>query len=374
MNLTFALLLGKMRPEDLIRYANQRPPLNTYLGATLLPDVNKPDYHAKAGGMTITPIMAGMVGMSSAYPEGMAVEANDFSAATVKIAQQIGLEEGTIRELQMALRELGQDAAAGEALLTNAAFNLLDKGVLQPIDDTKEYLKIRALSTGMIDWEFNKKRLQVDYGVPNTNKLPVRAGAESYGGAQSKFWEDIRALRKLIKNVRVFMVSFDTLDLIIDNPVNKCLPVSDTTTPDGMVRTVRLTRAITTADALVVAQSQDARDTVTLVGYNRSGNILDVTNPGKTIEVQFMPDGVIAAVGNNTSNRIVTAGTPIPDNVIGYTHIAPTVEGEGRMGLWTRMFVPEQQPWSLQGQAVTNFMPVIENAKKLAFARTEMTP
>lgn len=376
MNLTFALILGQITAEDQFALANQRIPAAAYLFNRILPEQPRPTYNVATGKITIRSTMAGLVGMDSKYPEGGLIKVSDFKENTAKIAQSIQLSEQSIRDLQatvMAL-QLNGGAVTPEELMSGTALNLYDKGVLQALDDTKEYMRAQAIMKGMLNFTFNKKTLSVDYGVPNAHRFAERTGAEGYGGNNSKFWEDDRAANKLLKNgVRARICSPDTLEMIINNPANKIVVVSDERSPDGLQRQVTIRRAVFNAESIVVGFSQDARDTSVLIAYGRTGNIIDVSNPEETIEVPFCPDGVIAYVGNNMTTPIVVAGTPEPQNALGYTHIGPTVEGGNRPGQWGRIYVPENEPWAVRAEAVANVLPVIESPEKLVILKTEMS-
>jgi hypothetical protein len=63
---------------------------------------------------------------------------------------------------------------------------------------------------------------------------------------------------------------------------------------------------------------------------------------------------------------------PAADMALGYTHIAPTVEGNGLPGRWADLGTPDERPWELRGRGVSNVLPVIENPDKLVVLHTEM--
>ena len=93
--------------------------------------------------------------------------------------------------------------------------------------------------------------------------------------------------------------------------------------------------------------------------------MLDPTDTSKTKRVQFAPSGKLLYVANNRRNgyRVGEGSTPDPvrDMALGYTHIAPTVEGNGAMGRWGRLYVPETAQWSIRAEGVTNGLPVRED-------------
>jgi hypothetical protein len=222
--------------------------------------------------------------------------------------------------------------------------------------------------------------LVVSYGVPAAHFLPTRTtgSGTAYGAANSAFWSDIRELSRVLKgNVRAYIVHPDTLDEIIYNVANGMRVVSDTGV--GPIRTVSLQRYAQDAagDYLTGQDSNDARDRTVLISYAREAEIINPANPETTIQIPFAPRGKVLAVGNNNaSGYIVGRGSQEEDlneaNRLGYTHIGPTVEGNGAPGRWGRMYTPENTPWALIGQGVTNGLPVIESPDKIAVATTEL--
>ncbi len=117
--------------------------------------------------------------------------------------------------------------------------------------------------------------------------------------------------------------------------------------------------------------TSDAREVITFITYDEEGEILDPANPGQTINVPFLPRNKIVWVGEATNDgyRVGQGATDDPTNdlALGYTHIAPTVEG-GMSGRWARLFTPEEQPWQLRGQGAQNLLPVIEAPAKIVVA------
>jgi hypothetical protein len=314
--------------------------------------------------------MAGMVGMDSPYPPSGVVELSTFNESTTKMANSVTLPEKAMRDLQAFLATVG-DQAAGNAEVQRTVLNFASKLLSQPHLDVMEWLRGQAMTTGALSWSFGGKDLSVSYGVPAGNLLANRTGTASYGGSASEFWNDMRTMRsKLRGQVRAYVAHPDTIDLIISNAANKIVVLAQ----DGITGTVTVQRYVGNTEK----PSSDARDKVTLIGHGAEGEILDLANPGKTTRIKFCPTGKIVAIGNPIPQgfSIGQGSTRDPDNSlpIGYTHIGPTVEGGGRPGRWGRVFTPENQPWQLRGEAVTNGLPVIEDPEKIAVASTNMTP
>jgi hypothetical protein len=370
MNLNFAAALHLLGPDAAFRIANERRPGGDYLFNTFLPERNRTSYSVESGSMTIRATMAGLVGMDSPYAPGGVMEVSTFIEQSAKIANTIPLPEQVLRQLQDMLLRTGQGNTAAPRRLADEALNFIDKLVVQAHLDTFEYLRGEAMIYGAIDWTFNQKRLQVNYGIPAGNLLANRTGTAHYGGSASAFWTDWKAARTIMKGPpRAAIAHPDTIDLIIANAVNNIL-----VTAQDAVGGVQFTRYISLAGNTV--RDPDQRYRSVLTAYSAEAEILDLANPGRTVLVPFMPRGKILLIGNPIPRgyQVGQGGTEDPDRElpIGYTHLAPTVEGQGRPGRWARLYTPEQQQWRLIGDGVTNGLPVIEAPEKIVVMSTDM--
>jgi len=375
MILNFAAALRQLTRQALWRLANEARPETEYLFARLLPEVRSASYTAESGNMTVRTTMAGLVGTDSVYPPGGVVVADTFREGTAKIAIEVPLGEMTLRQIQqMLLNQAAQAALGGNAGskidLAEEALNFQEKVVLQAIRDTMEYLRGEALTTFAIDWTFNRKRLQVNYGAPAGHLMTNRTGTAAYGGSASAFWTDMRAARSLLRNQTgiVFVTHPDTLDVVLANTANSLAMVAQ----DAGGVTVRRYISINGQNTF----SDDARDTVRIVTYDREGEILDPSTPGATIRVPFLSRGKILAVApvGDTGYRVGQGATPAADNAtaLGYTHVGPTMEGDGELGIWSEMYTPQNAPWALHGRGAANVLPIIEQPKKLVVLSTDM--
>jgi hypothetical protein len=360
------------------RIANETRPPGSYLFNTLLPEQNRTSYHVETGNLTIRSTMAGLVGMDSPYPPGGVVTASTFLEQTAKIANEVGLTEAMLRQIQEFMVSLAISGQPTNEAAVNTVLNFLQKVIVQPHLDRFEWMRGQALVTGELNWEFNLKTLAVDYGVDATHFLTNRTGTASYGGSASAFWSDIRGLRTLLKNnVRAFITHGSVIDVIAANQSVNGVITAESFDDTRSIRTVTIRRLNTQLQF-----SQDVGDTVTLIGYNGEGEVLDPTTPDTPVVVPFFPSpagkGKILAIGNNTQRgfRVGDGSTEDPNAsvALGYTHIAPTVEGGGRPGRWANLFTPEHEPYTVRGRAVTNGLPVIENPDKIAVASTDMAP
>lgn len=368
MIVNFSEALATLGGNDaVVRIANAARPPADYLGATFLPEQNRPGYVAKSGSMTIRSTMAGIVGMDSPYPSTGLAESSTFMEKVAKLANDVTIPEEQMREMQQfAQQMLATGSATREFVLSNL-LNFLQKVVLQPHLDRMEWLRWQALATGEIDWTFNQKEVAVDYGIPSAHKFATRTSTAGYGGTASAFWSDVRAAQKLLRYGQMSIVMHpDTLNVVLSNEANAVEVVSQNDTRFEI-------RRLVTRGGNTVASS-DARERIAIVAYGAEGEVFDPANPGKTIKIPFVPAGAVAFIGRGGSQGFVVgqgATEPAATGLeLGYTHIAPTVEGGGVSGRWARVDVPNDRPWQVRGQAVTNGLPVIENPEKLVIAST----
>lgn len=377
MNLDFAAALETLNSEDAggnaaFSFANAARAPGDYLFNTLLPEIPMYSYSVQSATMTIRSTMAGLVAMDSPYPPGGAAELSTFLEKSAKIGNEVSLNEQTLRTLQDMVMRLFAAGQPTSQVAANEALNFLDKIVVQPHLDTAEFLRSEALVYGQIDWTFNKKNLVVNYGVPSANFLTARTGNDAYAGSASKFWEDIYLLRRRLKRVRAFIAHSETIDAARYNLVNGMQVVAE---GNGTISFQRWMRDATGA-FLPGQPSSDAGDRVTFILYDKEAEILDLSNPGGTVVIPFMPRGKILAIGDAANNGYVPGMGSTDQNLdnrrLGYTHIAPTVEGGGRPGRWAQLYVPQDAPYQLNGRGATNLLPVLERPDMVAVATTEM--
>jgi hypothetical protein len=319
--------------------------------------------------MTVRATMAGLVGMDSPFPPGGVVNLSTLLEETAKIAIEVALNEKTLREIQAMLMRLALSGGGTSEALANEALNFLEKVILQAHMDRSEWLRAQALVNGAINWEHNGKTLTVDYGIPDDNMLTERTGNDAYGGSTSQFWTDVRTAQRLLRfNLQAIIMNPLTLDTIIYNDANSAQIISQT---DSVFRIQRL-RDI----GGNTVTSTEARDTIALISYDREGEVLDLTKPGQTVKVPFMPAGKVLFVGGGgrSGYRVGEGSTDDPNAelALGYHHLAPTVEGQGRPGRWAELYTPQGAPYSLHGRGASNELPVIEAPQKIVVATTEM--
>lgn len=375
MFINFAAVIASLGRNAAFRIANAARTPGDYLLNTVLPERQMWTYHVESGNMTVRATMAGLVGMDSVYPPGGMVEISSFLENTAKIANEVTLNEASLRNMQAFLQTLAINQQPTAEQARDLVLNFYDKIIIQPHMDTAEWLRGQVLAFGAINWTFNGKSLVVSYGVPAGNFLPVRtiASGTNYAGATSGFWADIRAIRRLLRpfgGVRAILAHPDTIDEARYNDAGNNMVATGET--DGQV----------TFRRLLPDRSQftlDAGDSVTLVPYGLEAEILNPADTSTTIRVPFLTRGKLIGIGNNRGGTFrVGMGSATEDpnasNDLGYTHIGPTIEGGGTPGRWGQLYTPEAAPWELRGRAAQNILPVLESPERIVVATTEMTP
>ena len=206
------------------------------------------------------------------------------------------------------------------------------------------------------------------YGLPAAHKFAVRTGNDAYGGSASKFWADIQASDLALGGrVDYRFVSRATYLKIISNPVNQLI----VTNQDAFTATVRR----------INAQQQftsDVRDIVSFMIIDQSGDVIRQAmiagQAPELVQVPFFPDNVMTSVGVPQLNTWTVASGSVPldtPGLLGYMHLAPTVEGGGLAGRWARVYTPEHRPWALRGETACNELPVVFDPKRIVIAGTE---
>lgn len=357
------------RQGGVAQITREARPSSEYALAPILPAREEDEYFVESANMVVRSTMAGIVAMDSPYPEGSAITFETKNERTFKTAIQVTMGEAVLRRLQRIYRRV-VEGGGGNALdqMVEEFLNYYKGVILQAHFDHEEYLRGMALSTGGLDLKYNGKHIEVDYGVPAANKLTTRTGNDAYGGSESKFWADrYEADRLLPGGIRDAICSHKTAMDIIHNPVNSVRVVN----VDGDNYTLQ--RVVNNNG--VINDSFDTRDLVTLRVYRSEADLFDAaTNTTKAIP--FIPNGVVIYLGAPTVRGYVPGQGARPDadsqRELGYIHVGPTVEGNGLPGRWGRTFRPENAPWSIASQAVSNIMPVISNPKSIVIASTAL--
>ncbi len=364
---TFAGALDTLGPDAMFTISREAKPPSRYLLATILPEMNKPTFQVEAGSMTVRALMAGLVGMDSPYPETGHASVSRFLERSAKVANKATLTEEAMREILMIVQQLQLGGGNVTDQLIQDVLNFENKVLLQGHFDRTEWLRAQALVYGEIDWTFSGITLAVDYGVPMGNFLTSRSGNDAYNGSTSKFWTDMRAQSSVLRrNIRARILNSTTLEAIIGNTVNAVEVLSED------FGRYRIRKYLSIGGNTV--PSSDARDALEFIVYDEEGEVPDPANPGETITIPFIPDGKILAIGNNSASMFRpgqgSTDDPAEARAIGYTHIAPTIEGKGMMGRWSRVYTPQERPYQLSGEAVANLLPVLTAPQKVCVATT----
>lgn len=376
MNFDLRTAIESLDQSEIFELANEARPPADYLFNAVLPSIPMDTYDVGNSTMTIRTTMAGLSGMDSKYAPGGASETSEMTGKTGKITITAELPEQFLRQLQNLLLRLTAQGQSTVDAIQQTGINFVNKVIVQAILDREEWLKGQALFTGGLDWTFNGKRLQADYGIPAENFLTPRSGNDAYGGSTSKWWVDYYAAADILNwQITACIMHPTTLKAIMANAeVNQLQFVS----ADPTTNTFMFMRQVTRGGNTVL--SADPRDMISIIAYNKEGEVYDLdANDGSTVKVPFCPVGGVLWLGapvDQASNVFVVGeGSTIAPEVespvlMGYGHSAPTTEGGGMPGRWTRLYVPEERPWSLSADGVCNFIPVIQAPERIVIGTT----
>ena len=361
--------------EGIARLANEsRAPASYLLQTSILPVRLRAGYTAEDAGMVVRSTMAGLVGMDSKYPEGGVIDLNTFRENIAKIAIQMNLSERTKRQLRETVSAMlvQGDAGRAGAVVVQTILNFVNKLLLQPHYDRIEWLCSQVLFLDEIAWRFNGATLALDYQTPAQYLFASRTGTDRYGGTTSVFWADHREAQRLLLGADYVVIGHgNTLNQIVYNDANSADILA---AGDGQftIRRFRgsLERPVT-----------DARDTATLVAYNLEAEVFNPAGngDGTTDKVQFAPEGFLLYVARGAPDvdivDIDAGSTDDPEDrdlELGYVHLGPTEEAEGALGLWARVYKPEDMPMQLRGQSASNVLPVLRNKTRRVVLSTAM--
>lgn len=360
---TIQTILNTMTPADFFMLANQPVPEAEYALLAALPEERRATYEAKAGSLRVITTPAGETGMDSPYTPVGGMEMNAFSKPIAKWTAETVMTEEQQRELQQMVINIRAGVISGNSLtyLRNFVLNWLQKVIRQSFTDRYELMRGEALTTGQLALRGGT----LDLGVPAANKFARRTGVNAYGAAQSKLWDDLRAADAIVGNTRSRIMSMNTLFQIMDSQADRVAVTSDYTSPGGNIRIVSVRRLIGPNLTL----SNDVRDGYSFVGYKRTVKI----RVGRLFaDQQVLPDGKIAVIGTNDIMVNMTDGTVETRPGLGRTHIGPTVEGDGRPGIWLNAYTPQNRPYHAIAQGASNGLTVFDAPERLVILDTEM--
>lgn len=360
--LTFAEILALLTRADYVRMADQPVNEAEMILASILPEIRKASYEAKRGSIKVIPTMAGETGNDSPYVPTGDLELDAWSQALAKFSAIGFISENAQIEFQQMRDQLllrgTTDAAA--TYTRNFLINWMETWVREAFRQQNEYLRGQALGSGQLVLRGGI----VDLGVPAENRKAF-TGLSAFGGSESKFWQAIRWGDRQVGAVRARLLSWDTLDEIMDNNENSIAIVDEQVSGQGNVKRVRIRKLVNNGQAF----SSDTRDSTTLVAYKGRGKIK--LPDGTLQDVAYFPDKTLSFVGNNQTQQVAEDGTVTTREALGYTHVGPTVPGNGRPGVWMNGRVPEGRPYHVITEGEERVMTVIEEPKKLAIATTE---
>ncbi len=367
---------------------NAQQPGRYLLTRQVLPRENRPDWHVTGGTMTITPTLLGDVAMDSPYPPMGNMEATAFFENTSKFAGQMFFNEKQQRELITAINglrvagsldglsqaqimgdfdtQMNMIRATGRADDNTINGRRLNQvlGILASIQksnwDTGEYLAGMALTEGALSYTFNDIEMNVSYDIPAAN-VKDYSGNDRFDQSASKFWTFIKAAYRQLSNP-VFIWNSNSYYDVAENTVNQI---------EG-VQIAGDTRRLVRYQENVIRQRQDDRESITTRIYDAAGAVMNPATKS-IVSKPFIKDKRLIAIGglNPDGIELTLGGMTDPDNSLrlGYTHVGPTVEGQGRPGIWARIYTPEGKPMQVLAETAVNMLPAILNPKRIMIAK-----
>ena len=354
--------IKSLDPTVMFQLANAVPD-GEMIWQTLLPERTEDTYKVEDSQMVVYSTMAGLTGRDSPYAPGGIMVASDFKEDIVKWSIEAAMGENQLIKMQELARKVDIGAANPQAMV-ETLLNFSNKILAQSLRDGLEYIRGRAIQDGALDWTFNGKQLVVDYGYPVGNKLTrLQDAGGDWGGPNSIFWADIELARRLLdRQVRVILMTTNTLNRIIANDVNKLQVIEKSRSRYSSSYTLRRVAQVGYDNVV----PEDYRSSVDIVTYDRNFTLFDPADATDGMKhVPAMDDDKVIFMGQPTGVRFEVGSTELPEYAYGYTHIGPTVEGGGASGRWMRLYTPENQPWRLIGQGVMNALPVIREPRRI---------
>ncbi len=363
--LTVQTILNTLTPQDYFDLANQPVSESEYVLASVLPEELRATYEAKSGSLKVLTTPAGETAMDSPYVPVGGLEIQGDSKPIAKWTATSLMTEQQQRDLQQMVTNIRAGVITSNALdyVRTFVVNWLTKVIAQSFADRHEVMRGEVLTTGQLVLRGGT----ITYSVPAGNFLTARTGTDGYGGSTSKFWADMRVADRKLRVVRARIMSMATLDMITDNPANNIVVTGQTLSPEGNVKIVQVRKAVNNGQGL----SLDARDGYTLVGYGRTVKL--PLADGTYADQQVMADGKISIIGSNTVLLTALDGTIVTRPALGRVHVGPTVEGNGRPGVWLNARTPTGRPYQAIAEGAANSLAIFDAPERLVVATTDVT-
>lgn len=362
--------LASFTPEAIANYVStRRVNLDKYFLARFLPPVVSTDADIRDGNIRIISGVAGITAPDSPYAKVGDARAEEFNGSTIKLTAEATLTERHQRVLISRVNTTILNRGNPTATITSFLANMMEDGVMLSMDNGAEVLRGLALATGEIRGTFGGNVITVDYSVPEANRPAKRTAGSAYGGANSKFWDDVEYARRILMGGEPqFITEPGLANAIINNPANGIVPTSRTVVNDWLT-VYTLTQGIRQADGSYDTSrtTMDTRKNVTLwvyAGYAENG-------PNPEDRVPFWPRGRMTAALPGTQRVDVVDGQVV-QGALGVTHVGPTVEAGGASTRFAQMVRPELKSYEVTMQAVENLLPQLRESRRAVFFSSDV--
>jgi hypothetical protein len=356
-------LIAKLDPQIEFELANAVPD-GEMLWASFLPERQQDSYRIEDSEMHVYSTMAGMVGRDSPYPPGGVVRAQDFKEDILKWAVETALGENDMIKLMQLAQRVGVGGRPNVQVV-EALLNLEDKVVGQGLRDAMEWMRGQVMQTGILNFTFGQKTVNIDFGIPAGNKLSrLNSGAGSWYTSGTTLWADLEIIRQALDRRILGMIMTETTAQTIFNTAENNIQVQQTARTRYSARyTLRRVSESLAANTIPT----DFRSSFDIITYDRLATVYDPDGGNATgmQHIPMMADDLVVVIGQPRGGFFDIGSTPLPEHTLGATVVGPTVEGGGAPGRWTRLFTPQTDPGRIIAQGATNALAFLREPRKI---------
>ncbi|MCD0156018.1 major capsid protein [Deinococcus sp. 6GRE01] len=362
--------LASFTPEEVQRYISTRQvQLGKFFLARFLPPTYSSDADIRDGNLRILAGIAGVTAPDSPYAKVAGAKIQSVEGSLIKLTGETTVTERDQKVMSSrAVNALiaGNQQGAVTAVQTYIS-RLFEDGVMLALDHAQEQLRAIALATGQIKGNYGGIEIDVDFGVEAKFRPAKRTAGSAYGGATSKFWDDVEYARTvLLGGEPQFITDPKTALTILGNSANGVLPIEREVVTDWLTR-YTFTQGVKLADGSydTTRATLDVRKRVTIWAYGGYAEAADGTM------VQFWPAGHMTAILPG-SQRVDVIDGNVVEGALGVTHIGPNWEMGGQSARYGKILRPAGAEYEVQLKGAENVLPHLRETRRAVFFETSL--
>lgn len=362
--------LSTYKPEEIQKYISTRQvQMRKYFLARFLPPVASTDADITAGNIRILSGIAGITAPDSPYAKVAGAKVQKMEGSLIKLTGETTITERDMKIMSSrAVNALIAGNQQGAIQAVQQYINrVFEDGVMLALDNAQEQFRAIALATGQIKGTYGGIEINVDFGVEDKFRPAKRTAGSAYGGANSKFWDDVEYARTtLLGGEPQFITDPKTAQVILANPANGILPIEREVITDWLTR-YTFTQGVKLADGSYDTSraTVDVRKRVTLWAYGGYAESVDGSM------VQFWPAGHMTAALPG-SQRVDVIDGQVVEGALGVTHVGPTWELGGTSARYGKIFRPEGAEYEAQLKGAENVLPHLRETRRAVFFETAL--